>query len=96
MRFVHKKSDNTLFSEIELVNVEGNIIEGKAIKPGDLVAVDFGLQIYELNNEIGNSTGARLVLVSVQQLASNYDPKFEQREKVQLPSVTPPAKRRKY
>jgi hypothetical protein len=96
MRFVRKPGDNSIMDKLDIVDFHGKDLQPDQVSCGDLVAVDFGLQVYSLTNPKGTTRGARLVLQSVQVIQPKYDKSFEREEKVEPPATPSPAKRRKF
>jgi hypothetical protein len=87
MRFIRKSSDKNLLNPFEALDINGIKLENIEIfAPGDLVAVDFGLQVYIMDNDLAKTSGARLILETVQLIASKYDTSFEATEMVQMPA----------
>jgi hypothetical protein len=91
MRFTHKPKDKGLVDTLELLNLKGKPVEGDAFNRGDLVVIDFALQVYSADIDSKQIKGARLILQCLQQLQTAYDDSYE--PKLELPET--PTKRRK-
>lgn len=97
MRFTKKKADNkATFGTCDFVGLDGeNLVEpDKSLKKGDLVIVDFVLQVYSSNRDGTVTNGTRLVPVSIQQLQKELVVFDDESKPISVP--TPPPKRRKY
>jgi hypothetical protein len=91
MRFLNRPTDTILVGDLDVTNLKGKAIDGSSINKGDLVAVDFALQVYSSEMNSKKTEGARLVLASVQLLEASYDDSFDR--KLELPE-TPPKRRK--
>jgi hypothetical protein len=100
MKFVHKpRTDKVMTPKVSLTGFDGVELEPFQIQPGDLVIVDFTLQVYRLTFDSKMSTdppvsGVRHVLCNIQVLDPGYDDNFNTGGTPSRPAMLTPKRAR--